>query len=65
MSTTNKIVYFLSRHVNSHFSRKDYLLVFKEISSAMVSRDLKYAVEKGLVEKIEDKRLTKYRSIIK
>ena len=44
-------------------TRKDYLLIFKAISSATASRDLKYGVEKGLIEKLGDKRLTRYRSI--
>lgn len=33
---------------------------FKEISSSTASRDLKFAVEKGLIIKTGDKRLTIY-----
>jgi len=65
MSTADRIAYFLSMRGNTPFSRKDYLLVFKDISSATASRDLKYAVDKGLVEKIGEKRLTRYRKIEK
>lgn len=46
-----------------HFTRQDYLRHNKEISPATASRDLKNAVENGLLEKSGDKRLTKYRFI--
>jgi Fic family protein len=45
------------------FTRQDYLRHNKEISSATASRDLKDAVNNGIVEKTGDKRLTKYRFI--
>ncbi|WBM76069.1 Fic family protein [Saprospira grandis] len=45
------------------FSRKDYLQYFKNISQATASRDLKWAVEEGVLEKQGDKRLTKYRFV--
>ena len=63
LTTANRIAYFLDQHGSHDFSRKDYLLVFKDISSATASRDLKYAVDKVLVEKIGDKRLTRYRRV--
>lgn len=43
------------------FSRQDYMRHNKDISSATASRDLKYAVEHGLLIKLGDKRLTKYK----
>ncbi|HET6557321.1 MAG TPA: Fic family protein [Prolixibacteraceae bacterium] len=43
------------------FTRQDYLRHNKEISSATASRDLKEAVDKGLIDKFGEKRLTKYR----
>ena len=46
---------------NKEFSRKDYIDLFKNISTATASRDLKYCVDKKLVEKIGDKRLTSYK----
>ena len=46
---------------NAHFSRQDYMRHNKDISSATASRDLKNAVEKGLLIKLGDKRLTKYK----
>ena len=46
---------------NRKFSRKNYIDLFKNISTATASRDLKYCVDKKLVEKFGDKRLTSYR----
>lgn len=43
------------------FSRKDYLLNYKDISQATASRDLKWAVEQEVLVKTGDKRLTKYK----
>lgn len=45
----------------SYFTRQDYLRHNKEISSATASRDLKNAVEDGILEKTGEKRLTKYK----
>lgn len=45
---------------NNEFSRKDYLLNYKEISQATASRDLKWAVGQEILIKIGDKRLTRY-----
>lgn len=42
------------------FSRKDYMDVFKDISSATASRDLKKGVELGLFEKRGEKNKTTY-----
>jgi len=44
-----------------YFARKEYLKNFREISSATASRDFKFAVENGLIEKIGDKNTAKYR----
>ncbi|KQC12139.1 MAG: cell filamentation protein Fic [Desulfuromonas sp. SDB] len=43
------------------FSRKDYLRNNKDISSATASRDLKEAVDRGILLKTGDKRLTRYK----
>ncbi len=43
------------------FTRKEYMRYNKDISSATASRDLKNAVEKGILIKFGDKRLTKYK----
>lgn len=42
------------------FTRQDYLRAFKQISSATASRDLSFAVRKGLIKKSGDKRTAKY-----
>lgn len=46
---------------HEEFSRKDYLLNFREISQATASRDLKWGVEQGILEKKGEKSLTKYK----
>jgi Fic family protein len=46
---------------NSYFSRQDYMRHFKDISTATASRDLKDAVDKGILERTGDKRTTVYR----
>lgn len=46
---------------NDFFTRKEYLKNFREISSATASRDLKFAVDNGLIEKMGDKNKTNYR----
>lgn len=42
------------------FTRKDYMQIFKQLSSASASRDLKAGIDKGLFSKSGDKRLTSY-----
>lgn len=63
LTVDQRIEIFLSGFTGEAFSRGDYMRVFKDISSATASRDMKYAVENGLVEKLGDKRNTKYRKI--
>ena len=65
VSLTNMDRINLFRQVvkDQFFTRKDYLLNFKEISPATASRDLRLATENRIVEKIGDKRTTKYRYI--
>jgi len=57
----DRIDYFLTQLKENYFTRKEYMSVFKEISSSTASRDLKQAVADGLVLKEGDKRLTKYK----
>lgn len=45
----------------TEFTRKDYMDIFKDISSATASRDLKSGVELGFFEKIGEKNKTRYR----
>lgn len=60
LSEEDRITIFLE-HIGEEFTRKDYRLYFKEISSPTASRDLKSAVEKHLISKSGDKKTTTYR----
>lgn len=59
MSQDDRLQHFYSLYIDS-FTRKDYMQVFKHLSSASASRDLKAGIEKGLFSKSGDKRLTTY-----
>lgn len=59
-SAKDRMAYFISIFQESSFSRKDYLNVFRDISAATASRDLKYGVENNLIIKTGDKRTTTY-----
>lgn len=56
----DRLVYFVSLN-KVEFNRKDYMAIFKGISSATASRDLKKGVELGLFEKKGEKNKTIYR----
>ena len=60
LSDESRIQLFLEQ-ADFEFSRKDYLDFFKEISTATASRDLKNALESGLIEKSGDKKTSIYR----
>jgi len=62
-TTKDRIDYFISTFKDDLFSRKDYMATFKDISSATASRDLKYATDQKLVEKMGDKRTTTYKIV--
>lgn len=62
MKEIDRITYFLS-HASKEFSRKDYMNVFKDISTATASRDLKKAVELNLVSKKGSDNKTIYRKV--
>ena len=57
LSDEDRIQLFLENN-EKDFSRKDYLNYFKNISSATASRDLKNAVENGIILKKGDKKTT-------
>lgn len=59
-TTSDRLTYFLEICPDS-FSRKDYMSVFKDISSATASRDLRFGVETGLFSKTGDKTQTIYK----
>jgi Fic family protein len=62
LKDTDRLAYFCSLG-KREFSRKDYLDVFKDISSATASRDLKKGTEMNLFVKIGDRNNTIYRLI--
>ena len=64
LNTEDRLTYF-SQLNHTEFSRKDYMHVFKEISSATASRDLKKGVELRIFKKQGDKTKTIYRILKK
>ena len=60
LNESDRLEYFVALNKNE-FSRKNYMDVFKDISSATASRDLKKGVELNLLEKIGEKNKTIYR----
>jgi Fic family protein len=60
VSDIERIEYFISKG-KSEFSRKDYMSVFKNLSSATASRDLKKGVELKLFSRHGDKNKTLYK----
>ena len=62
MTDIQRLEYFIQLN-KSAFSRKEYMNVFKDISTATASRDLLKGTELKMVEKIGDKNKTRYRLI--
>ena len=62
MTDTQRLDYFIQLN-KSAFSRKEYMNVFKDISTATASRDLLKGTELKMTEKIGDKNKTRYRLI--
>jgi Fic family protein len=63
LNEKERIEYFISLNKDA-FSRKEYMDIFKDISSATASRDLKKGVELNLFKKIGEKNKTKYKIIL-
>lgn len=61
-STTDRIL-VAKADLPPNFSRKDYMLLHKTISTATASRDLKTAIEHGLLIKTGEGRSTRYNYI--
>lgn len=59
MTQSDRLAYFCTLQKDS-FTRKDYMQVFKKLSPASASRDLKAGIEMGLFTKAGDKRLSTY-----
>ncbi|WP_159948960.1 Fic family protein [Polaribacter septentrionalilitoris] len=60
LNEKDRLEYFVSLN-KTEFTRKDYMDIFKDISSATASRDLKKGTELDLFEKIGEKNKTIYR----
>ena len=62
MTDIQRLDYFIQLN-KSAFSRKEYMNIFKDISTATASRDLLKGTELKIIEKIGDKNKTRYRLI--
>lgn len=60
LNEKDRLEYFISLN-KMEFTRKDYMNIFKDISSSTASRDLKKGVEINLFEKTGAQNKTKYR----
>ena len=60
LSDIDRLEYFLEI-TNSEFKRNDYMNIFKDISTATASRDLKKGIELNLITKSGDKNKTIYK----
>lgn len=61
LTSQDRIAIFKEKIGKSTFNRQDYMRHFKDISTATASRDLKLAVDDGILEKTGDKRTTQYK----
>jgi Fic family protein len=59
LKDTDRLEHFISLGIKS-FTRKDYMNVFKDLSTATASRDLKKGVELNLFKSTGDQNKTKY-----
>jgi len=59
LKDTDRLEHFISLGIKS-FTRKDYMNVFKNLSSATASRDLKKGVELNMFKSIGNKNKTEY-----
>ncbi len=61
LTAQTRVELFQKKVDKKNFTRKDYLEQYKNISSATASRDLRSAVEAGLLIIKGDKRTARYR----
>lgn len=61
LTNIDRLNLFKSSVKKDYFTRKAYLKNFREISAATASRDLKFGVQNGLIEKFGDKNTARYR----
>lgn len=62
LNEKDRLAYFVSLH-KIQFTRKDYMDIFKDISSATASRDLKKGTELSMFEKVGELNKTIYKLI--
>lgn len=60
LTPEDRIMLFKEKYDEKTFTRKEYLQHFKNISAPTASRDLKWAVDKGLLKKSGEQRMTVY-----
>jgi len=63
LTQSDRVRIYKSISNNTDFTRKDYLRHFKNISPATASRDLQYAVENQILQKLGDKNKARYQYI--
>lgn len=61
LKNTDRLDIFAAEWESEYFTRKDYLARFRELSTATASRDLKFGVDQGIIEKTGEKNTSKYR----
>jgi len=61
LTSQDRMTIYKEKIGKSTFNRQDYMRHFKDISTATASRDLKLAVENGILNKTGDKRTTSYK----
>lgn len=59
LKDADRLAHFISLGIKS-FTRKDYMNVFKDLSSATANRDLKKGVELKMFKSIGNKNKTEY-----
>ena len=60
LTEKDRLDYFISLN-KTDFSRKNYMDIFKDISSATASRDLKKGIQIDLFEKFGERNKTRYK----
>jgi Fic family protein len=65
LNDVERIQYFIDNFEGTEFSRKEYLNLFKDISTSTASRDLTKGVKNGKFEREGDDRTTKYKIVNK
>ena len=65
LTNTERIEHFIEFSGKDSFTRKDYMAVFKDISTATATRDLKHGTKNGYFERRGKDRTSEYRIIKK